>query len=45
MRILDFLNTGLWRKPDFIHLFADLKKYEGDPLSPRRGGTPRGVSS
>jgi len=27
----------LWRKPDFVHFFVNLKKYEGDPLSPPEG--------
>jgi hypothetical protein len=27
----------LWRKPDFVYLFVDLKKYEGDPLSSPEG--------
>jgi hypothetical protein len=33
----------LCRKPDFVHLFVDLKKYEGDPLSPPEGEAACGV--
>jgi hypothetical protein len=33
----------LCRKPDFVHLFVDLKKYEGDPLSPPEGEATQGV--
>jgi hypothetical protein len=34
------VKIGLWRKPDFIHLFVDGKKYGGDPLL-----SPRGVAA
>jgi hypothetical protein len=36
-------NNWLCRKPDFVHLFVDLKKYEGDPLSPPEGEATQGV--
>jgi hypothetical protein len=34
---------GLCRKPDFVHLFVDLKIYEGDLLSPPEGEAACGV--
>jgi hypothetical protein len=37
------LKKWLWRKPDFVHLFVDVKKYEGDPLSPPEGEAACGV--
>jgi hypothetical protein len=40
-----FLISFFWlcRKPDFVHFFVDLKKYEGDPLSPPEGEAAQGA--
>jgi hypothetical protein len=45
IKITDKKDGLFWicRKPDFVQLFVDLKKYDGDPLSPPEGEAAQGV--